>query len=413
MGMETDDAGKKKSLEDELQTWLPNGANIKLAKVDGWESSDQPLVASFDVELSSYCSAAGKRLLLPAYLFRAKQMDVFKLSGRKFPVYFPYAFGEVDKVNIKIPNGYTLESMPKEQNARLGYASYQNLVQFDGQKVVTQRILQVNGIYFRVELYPKSKISSARSKLETNSRRFSVEAAPMLKKATSTALFLFSMVFLPSHANAAVPDWVRSAAQQPARAYASDANAVILLHETETTVKDSGETITRERRVIKMLRPEGRSSAYQGVPFDEETRLNYFKGWSISAKGLEYEAKKDDVAEVAAGEGYEIYSDAKAKVMRIPGVDVGTIVGVEWEQKRHPYTFEDQWFFQSSTARAACAIYFCTCRQPGSFVQPGCTMPNKSPRYRAERTRGTCRISPGLKMRLRCRPGARWPDSSS
>jgi Domain of Unknown Function with PDB structure (DUF3857) len=170
----------------------------------------------------------------------------------------------------------------------------------------------------------------------------------MLKKATSTALFLFSMVFLPSHANAAVPDWVRSAAQQPAKIYANDANAVILLHETETTVKDSGETITRERRVIKILRPEGRSSAYQGVPFDEETRLNYFKGWSISAKGLEYEAKKDDVAEVAAGEGYEIYSDAKAKVMRIPGVDVGTIVGVEWEQKRHPYTFEDQWFFQSS-----------------------------------------------------------------
>src|ERR1700727_730961 len=194
----------------------------------------------------------------------------------------------------------------------------------------------------------KLKISLARFRLETNSRRYSVEAAPMLKKATSTALFLFLMAFLPLHANAAVPDWVRAATQQPAKSYADDANAVVLLHETETTVKDSGETITRERRVIKILRPEGRSSAYQGVPFDEETRLNYFKGWSISAKGLEYEAKKDDVAEVAAGEGYEIYSDAKAKVMHIPGVDVGTIVGVEWEQKRHPYTFEDQWFFQSS-----------------------------------------------------------------
>ncbi len=170
----------------------------------------------------------------------------------------------------------------------------------------------------------------------------------MLKKAISAALFLFLAACLPSSANAAVPDWVRSAAQQPVKTYADDVNAVVLLHETETTVKDSGETITRERRVIKILRPEGRSAAYRAVPFDEETRLNYFKGWSISARGLEYEAKKDDVFEVAAGEGYEIYSDAKAKVMRIPGVDVGTLVGVEWEQKRHPYTFEDQWFFQSS-----------------------------------------------------------------
>jgi len=170
----------------------------------------------------------------------------------------------------------------------------------------------------------------------------------MLKKIINFALFLCMLGLLPVSASAGVPDWLRSAAQQSARTYADDVNAVVLLHETETTVKDSGETVTRERRVIKVLRPEGRESAYQGVPFDEETKLSYFKGWSISAKGLEYEAKKDDIFEVSAGEGYEIYSDAKAKVMRIPGVDVGTVVGVEWEQKRHPYTFEDHWFFQTS-----------------------------------------------------------------
>ena len=169
----------------------------------------------------------------------------------------------------------------------------------------------------------------------------------MLRKPTNVVLLLLLMA-QAVNSRAAVPDWIRSLAQQPARNYADDVNAVVLLHETETTVKDSGETVTRERRVIKVLRPDGRSAAYQGVPFDEETRLNYFKGWSISGKGLEYEAKKDDVAEVAAGAGYEIYSDAKAKVMRIPGVDVGTVVGVEWEQKRHPYTFEDHWFFQRS-----------------------------------------------------------------
>src|SRR6476660_104517 len=182
---------------------------------------------------------------------------------------------------------------------------------------------------------------------ETNSKRCSGEAVRMLTKPTNLVLLLLLMA-QAVNSRASVPDWIRAAAQQPARSYADDVNAVVLLHETETTVKDNGETITRERRVIKVLRPDGRSAAYQGVPFDEETRLNYFKGWSISGKGLEYEAKKDDIAEVAAGAGYEVYSDAKAKVMRIPGVDVGTVVGVEWEQKRHPYTFEDHWFFQRS-----------------------------------------------------------------
>ena len=33
--------------------------------------------------------------------------------------------------------------------------SYQNLAQFDGAQLVTQRILQVNGIFFRLDVYPE------------------------------------------------------------------------------------------------------------------------------------------------------------------------------------------------------------------------------------------------------------------
>ncbi|HZE80133.1 MAG TPA: DUF3857 domain-containing protein [Candidatus Polarisedimenticolia bacterium] len=154
---DSDEVGKKIDLEDELRTWLPNGASIKLAKVDGWESSEGPLTASFEVSVPSYGSSAGKRLLVPSYLFQARQMDAFKHSERKFPVYFPYAFGESDRVNITIPSEYTLETVPQDQSADLGYAAYQNLVQFDGKQLVTQRILQVNGIFFRLELYPEIK----------------------------------------------------------------------------------------------------------------------------------------------------------------------------------------------------------------------------------------------------------------
>jgi hypothetical protein len=155
--MATDEAGKKQDLEDEMQGWLPAGAIIKLARVEGWESSDGPLTASFSVEMPGYASSAGKRLLLPAYMFQAKQMDAFRHSERKFPVYFPYAFTESDRVSIKIPDGYAVETLPQPQSARIGYAGYQNLIQFDGKQLVTQRDLQVNGIFFKVELYPEVK----------------------------------------------------------------------------------------------------------------------------------------------------------------------------------------------------------------------------------------------------------------
>jgi hypothetical protein len=155
--MATDEAGRKKDLEDELQGWLPGGAIVKLTKSEGWETSDGPVTAAFSVEMPGYASTAGKRLLVPAYLFQARQMDAFKHVDRKFPVYFPYAFGEVDRVNIAVPGGYTLENAPQQQTASLGYAGYQNLAQFDGKKLVTQRILQVNGIFFRLEQYREVK----------------------------------------------------------------------------------------------------------------------------------------------------------------------------------------------------------------------------------------------------------------
>ena len=155
--LETDEAGRKKSLEDEIQTWLPNGASAKMTKSEGWDSINEPLVVTFDITVSSYSTAAGKRLLMPSYLFQSRQMDAFKHSDRKFPVYFPYAYGELDKVNITLPPGYSLESVPKQQEAHLGYAAYQNVVQFDGVKVVTQRILQMNGIYFDLNQYGEVK----------------------------------------------------------------------------------------------------------------------------------------------------------------------------------------------------------------------------------------------------------------
>ncbi|MFL6310997.1 MAG: transglutaminase domain-containing protein [Terriglobales bacterium] len=155
--LQTDEAGRKKDSEDELQGWLPTGAIIKLTKSEGWDASEAPLIATFSVNMPGYASTAGKRLLVPTYLFQARQMDAFKHVDRKFPVYFPYAFAESDRVSITLPPGYTLENAPQQETARLTYAAYQNLAQCDGKQLITQRILQVNGIFFRLEQYPEMK----------------------------------------------------------------------------------------------------------------------------------------------------------------------------------------------------------------------------------------------------------------
>ncbi|HEY6272770.1 MAG TPA: transglutaminase domain-containing protein, partial [Terriglobales bacterium] len=153
--LKTDEAGKNKMLEDELKEWLPSGAVVKLTDARNWESSEEPLTATFEVELPGYASLAGKRLLIPSYLFQTRQVGTFKQSERKFPVYFPYAFSELDQITISIPAGYSAESVPLQQDAGLPYARYQLRSQVAGSQLVTHRTLLFNGIFFPLERYPE------------------------------------------------------------------------------------------------------------------------------------------------------------------------------------------------------------------------------------------------------------------
>lgn len=145
---QTDDAGRKKQLEDEFKNWLTAGAIVKLTDVQGWESSEEPLTAHFTIEIPGYASSAGKRLLVPSYLFQVKQKEAFTHPDRKYPVYFPYAFIERDVVTIQFPSGYSLEGTPPVQHVSLPYAEYANTGKIDGNQLITQRELWLNGIFF-------------------------------------------------------------------------------------------------------------------------------------------------------------------------------------------------------------------------------------------------------------------------
>jgi transglutaminase-like putative cysteine protease len=143
------------------------------------------------------------------------------------------------------------------------------------------------------------------------------------------------------------PDWLRAAAHQTLPEYPKDAVAVILLDEEQTTVKDNGDIETRHRRAYKLLRPEAREHyGYAGVQFDNETKLSFFKAWTITADGKEMELKEKDAVEFSLT-SFEVFTDARAKGIKFSAADPGNIVGYEYVQKHRPFVFEDDWQFQS------------------------------------------------------------------
>src|ERR1700694_413067 len=104
----------------------------------------------------------------------------------------------------------------------------------------------------------------------------------MLKNRINLALILVLVVLWSSASVAYTPDWLRSAAQQAPKHYAGDVNSVELLSDSVTTVKGNSEIVTHLRIAFRILRPEGKDAATFYVPFDNETKINYLKGWSIT-----------------------------------------------------------------------------------------------------------------------------------
>jgi hypothetical protein len=168
----------------------------------------------------------------------------------------------------------------------------------------------------------------------------------VLKKAISAAFLFALFTFFAGIAQAEVPEWLRSLAKQPAKTYADDVNAVVLLDDNVTTVKENGDIVRRSRRAVRILRPEGKDiHSIMEVDYNSFSKVNYLRGWSITSKGQEYETKNSDIMERNATT-YEVYSDLKQKAVKVAGAEVGTVVGFEYETSEHPYKFQDFWGLQ-------------------------------------------------------------------
>jgi hypothetical protein len=110
-----DDAERKKFLENEVKGSIPAAAEVELTNKPEWKSSSPTLVAEFQVKVPGWVSGAGRRALLPVGLFSAAEKHVFDHVDREHPIYFEYPFQRVDDVNIDLPLGWQISTLPAPQ----------------------------------------------------------------------------------------------------------------------------------------------------------------------------------------------------------------------------------------------------------------------------------------------------------
>jgi len=116
-----DEVHKKKMLEDYVQEMVPVGINVELTSKPDWASSSPDFVAEYTLEVPGWVSGAGRRALMPMGLFSAPEKHVYEHSTRVHPLYFQFAHQKLDDIQIELPPGWQVSSLPQPvtQDAKL------------------------------------------------------------------------------------------------------------------------------------------------------------------------------------------------------------------------------------------------------------------------------------------------------
>ncbi len=155
-----------------------------------------------------------------------------------------------------------------------------------------------------------------------------------------------ALALLPLTALAAkdqVPDWVRQAAAQTLPEYPARTDAVVLLDEHTYTIAPDGGKTEHVRRVVKVLRQQGREYGQLVAEFSDSEKLKSMHLWSIGADGHEYAVRDNETTDHGVGEGFELYNDNRVRSAPIPAMGVGAVTAMEYERQGRPYENDVIW----------------------------------------------------------------------
>ena len=96
--------------------------------------SDGAIVEKFSYEIENVADIVGDKIFITPLMFLADDENPFKLEERNFPVDFVYPFTDKYIINMKLPEGYEVTSLPKPVKLSFGenLGQYQFIISNSG-----------------------------------------------------------------------------------------------------------------------------------------------------------------------------------------------------------------------------------------------------------------------------------------
>jgi Domain of Unknown Function with PDB structure (DUF3857) len=149
-----DETGVRKSLEEKMAALLPEGAKASLRAAGNMVASEDSLGLEYDVAIPGVATAAGDRTVP----LRPTWRDSFRHASRKSSVYFPYLSVDSVEIEITLPEGLTVETLPDPSQAERSFARYSLVMKAeDVAKVRVSRELALGKYRMASNQYPAVK----------------------------------------------------------------------------------------------------------------------------------------------------------------------------------------------------------------------------------------------------------------
>jgi hypothetical protein len=152
-GMEEDEAGRRKLLEDEIKELAPPGATIDVDSITGWENSEQPLRVKGRLHAPRFATLTRKRMLFTPAVFHSVRKRPFIHASRVQPVYLRHGYSELDRITIEVPSTYRIEAASPDTDYKTSFAVFRAERTNQDGALRLERRTTMNGYYFTAEAY--------------------------------------------------------------------------------------------------------------------------------------------------------------------------------------------------------------------------------------------------------------------
>lgn len=96
------------------------GLEISDYTIDNIKDLSKPIVENFTFKTDNQCEIIGDKMYINPRLFFSQSKNPFVQEKREFPIYFGYPDQDKFNINIDIPQGYVVESIPKPIKIQTG-----------------------------------------------------------------------------------------------------------------------------------------------------------------------------------------------------------------------------------------------------------------------------------------------------